>query len=115
MMATQHDPRTGWTQLEDTLTRIKPGEAISVDMLVIETGLKPEMIEAVLNALTKAELFQRREGNVFIRRRLLKPFGAICSAGPLGARLRRRASAALVPPRHTRFGVLGRSAMPTVF
>ena len=73
----QHDPRTGWTQLEDTLTRIKPGESISVDMLVIETGLRHEMIEAVLNALAKAELFQRHEGNVFVRRRVLMPCGTI--------------------------------------
>jgi hypothetical protein len=93
MMATQRDPRTGWAQLEDTLTRIKPGEAISVDMLVIETGLRPETIEAVLNALTKAELFERREGNVFVRRRLLSP------------RLRRTLPAALSPPRQKRFGV----------
>jgi hypothetical protein len=65
------DPRVGWNRLQATLFTIKPGETITVDGLVTETGLLPETIETVLNALTKAELFERKE-NLFVRRRLLQ-------------------------------------------
>jgi len=68
-MAAHH--HIGWNRLEHSLTTIKPGDRVSVDTLVSETGLLPETIETVLNALTKTELFQRSEGNVFVRRRLL--------------------------------------------
>jgi hypothetical protein len=66
------DPHVGWNRLEATLITIKPGETITVDALVTETGLLPETIETVLNTLTKAELFERKEKSVFVRRRLLQ-------------------------------------------
>ena len=66
------DPRVGWNRLEATLITIKPGETITVDALATETGLLPETVETVLNTLTKAELFERRDKDVFVRRRLLQ-------------------------------------------
>ena len=66
------DPHVGWNRLEATLITIKPGDTITVDSLVTETGLLPETVETVLNALTKAELFERKEHHVFVRRRLLQ-------------------------------------------
>ena len=71
-MTARHDPHVGWNRLEATLITIKPGEMIAVDTLATETGLLPETIETVLNALTKVELFERKEKNVFVRRRLLQ-------------------------------------------
>jgi hypothetical protein len=71
-MTGQHDPRVGWNRLEETLITIKPGETITVDTLVTETGLLHETIETVLNTLTKAELFERKDENIFIRRRLFE-------------------------------------------
>ena len=73
-MTAAHDPQAGWNRLEETLLRIKPGETIAVDALATETGLLPETIETVLNALTKAELFERKDKNLFIRRRRLQTF-----------------------------------------
>src|SRR2546425_11039618 len=64
------DPRVGWNRLEATLITIKPGETITVDALATETGLLPETVETVLTTLTKAELFERKEEHVFMRRRL---------------------------------------------
>ena len=66
------DPRVGWNRLEATLITIKPGETITVDALATETGLLPETVETVLNTLTKAELFERQDKDVFVRRRLLQ-------------------------------------------
>jgi hypothetical protein len=74
-MTGQHDPRVGWNRLENTLITIKPGETITVDSLATESGLLPETVEIVLNALTKAELFERKDGNVFVRRRLFQTGG----------------------------------------
>ena len=69
-MSSQQDPR--WSRLEEVLTVIKPGEMITVNGLVIQTGLGPNAVESVLNGLTKAELFVRKEGDVFVRRSLLQ-------------------------------------------
>jgi len=66
------DPRVGWNRLQATLITIKPGDSVRVDTLVAETGLSPETVETVLNTLTKAELFERKEEHVFVRRRLLQ-------------------------------------------
>jgi hypothetical protein len=81
-MTGQHDARVGWHRLEDTLITIKPGETITVDALATETGLLPETVETVLNALTKVELFERKDGKVFVRRRL---FQTVASGGASAA------------------------------
>src|SRR5439155_15129481 len=80
------DPRVGWNRLEATLITIKPGETVTVDALVTETGLLPETVETVLNTLTKAELFERKEEHVFVRRRLFQavaPEAVPATAAPI--------------------------------
>jgi len=66
------DPHVGWNRLEATLITIKPGEIVTLDGLVSETGLLRETLETVLNTLTKADLFERQETDVFVRRRLFE-------------------------------------------
>jgi DNA-binding GntR family transcriptional regulator len=64
---------TGWDRLNDILLTFKPGDTITPDDLVAHTGLSPEMVRTVLEALTRAELFERTETGVFIRRSLWGP------------------------------------------
>jgi predicted transcriptional regulator of viral defense system len=64
---------TGWDRLNDLLVAIKPGDMITPDNLVGQTGLSPEMVRTVLEALTRAGLFERTEMGVFIRRSLFSP------------------------------------------
>jgi len=64
---------TGWDRLNDILLNIKPGDTITPHGLVAQTGLSPEMVRTVLEALTRAELFERTETGVFIRRSLWGP------------------------------------------
>jgi hypothetical protein len=71
-MASERDPRTGWNRLEDTLITIKPGETISIEALVTETGLTAKTVETVMAALIKTELFERTPENHFVRRRLME-------------------------------------------
>jgi hypothetical protein len=74
-MTTPQDPNAGWTRLEDVLTAMKPGETVSIDALVAETGLTLETITTVLNELARIDLFARLEEKVFVRRSLWQPTG----------------------------------------
>ena len=69
-MAPCRDPRTGWTRLEETLVGTKPGEAVTLETSVTETGLAKDTISTVMNELTRVELFEQEERNVFVRRSL---------------------------------------------
>jgi hypothetical protein len=44
-----------------------PGEVITVDELATDTGIGAESAELVLDALVRADLFERREPQQFIR------------------------------------------------
>jgi hypothetical protein len=61
--------------LREVLLAIKVGDAVTRDGIVNLTGLSAEMVIIVLEALTRAELFQRTEDHVFIRRSV---FDASC-------------------------------------
>ena len=74
-MTTPQDPNAGWTRLEDVLTAMKPGETVSIDALVAETGLTLQTITTVLNELTRIELFTRQEEKIFVRRSLWQQTG----------------------------------------
>jgi len=63
-------PRTGWSRLEQTLITAKPGDAVNLETLVTETGLKQTTVATVMDELTKVELFEQKEGNLFVRRSL---------------------------------------------
>ena len=69
-MRAEHDPRSGWNRLEDSLLTIKPGEEIAIDALVMETGLGRTMVERALEELAHTELFAKKDANVFVRRSL---------------------------------------------
>jgi hypothetical protein len=69
-MASNQDPRSGWKRLEDSLLAMKPGEEITVDRLVSETGLARATVERVLEELAHSELFRKKAANVFVRRSL---------------------------------------------
>jgi hypothetical protein len=64
------DVNAKWTRLEAMLTEMRPGDAISVDAAVAETGLLPEIVVTVLVDLERVELFKRQDENVFVRRSL---------------------------------------------
>jgi DNA-binding GntR family transcriptional regulator len=64
---------TSWDRLHDILLNIKPGDTITPEALVAQTGLSPEMVRTVLEALTRAELFEKSETGVFVRRSLWGP------------------------------------------
>jgi hypothetical protein len=78
------DPRSAWHRLEETLLTIKADETISVDALVVETGLGREMIQRVLEELTRTELFEPKGGGVFARRNLWKPASTVHRNTTLG-------------------------------
>ena len=64
---------TSWDRLHDILLHIKPGDTITPEQLVTQTGLSPEMVRTVLEALTRAELFQKSDAGAFVRRSLWGP------------------------------------------
>jgi hypothetical protein len=64
---------TNWDRLHEILLNIKPGDTVIPGELVNQTGLSPTMVQTVLEALTRAELFERTENGVFIRRSLWGP------------------------------------------
>ena len=73
MMADVDRRDTSWDRLNDILLNFKPGDTIAPDDLVAQTGLSPDMVRTVLEALTRAELFERSETGIFIRRSLWGP------------------------------------------
>ena len=58
---------------------VKPGQTVTVDDIVTDTGLSPEMVRLVLNGLTKAGLFEERDHTVFFRRSLFRRVMAAAS------------------------------------
>jgi hypothetical protein len=62
-----------WDRLHEILLNIKPGDTITPGDLVGQTGLSPAMVQTVLEALTRAELFERTDDGVFVRRSLWGP------------------------------------------
>ena len=50
---------------------VTPGQTVTVDDIVAETGLSPETTRMVLDGLAKAGLFERRDDQ-FIRRSLFR-------------------------------------------
>ena len=70
MMTAHQDVNAGWTRLEAMLTEMKPGEGVSIDALVEETGLTLGVLLTVLKELERVELFTRQDEKVFVRRSL---------------------------------------------
>jgi DNA-binding GntR family transcriptional regulator len=64
------DSGRNWDRLHEILLNIKPGDKVIPGDLVGQTGLSPTMVQTVLEALTRAELFERTDDGLFIRRSL---------------------------------------------
>jgi hypothetical protein len=64
-------PPARWDRLQDVLLAIKPGEKITIDALVGDTGLQPQTLRTILDGLTRAELFQHLDDGAFLRCRLV--------------------------------------------
>ena len=69
-MTARDELNAGWTRLEALLTEMKSGDTISVDALVAESGLSPDVVLMVLKELQRVELFSRQDERVFVRRSL---------------------------------------------
>ena len=63
---------SGWDRLQTLLLTIEPNQTITLDDVVTDTGLSPEMVRMVLNGLAAAGLFEEPEPNVFVRRSLFQ-------------------------------------------
>jgi hypothetical protein len=70
-MTSQSSP-SGWDRLQTLLLTIEPNQTITLDDVVTDTGLSPEMVRMVLNGLAAAGLFEESETNVFVRRSLFQ-------------------------------------------
>jgi hypothetical protein len=64
---------TSWDRLNDLLLGLKPGDSVTPDELVAASGLSPEMVRTVLEALTRAGLFEKTDNHSFLRRSLFAP------------------------------------------
>ena len=64
-------PLARWDRLQDVLLAIKPGDKITIDALVGDTGLQPQTLRTILDGLTRAELFRRLDNGAFLRCRLV--------------------------------------------
>ena len=62
-----------WARLQELLARLKTGDTITIDGVSAATGLAPESVDAVLRGLTRAGLFERRDGSTFVRKTLYTP------------------------------------------
>jgi hypothetical protein len=69
---TSQSSSSGWDRLQTLLLTIEPNQTITLDDVVTDTGLSPEMVRMVLNGLAAAGLFEEPEPNVFVRRSLFQ-------------------------------------------
>jgi hypothetical protein len=64
-MSTTANPEA-WTRLEILVSAMRPGEVITVEEAVVQTGIAMESAAIVLDALVGAALFERH-GHHFVR------------------------------------------------
>jgi DNA-binding GntR family transcriptional regulator len=69
---TTQSSSSGWDRLQTLLLSIEPNQTITLDDVVTDTGLSPEMVRMVLNGLAAAGLFEEPKQNVFVRRSLFQ-------------------------------------------
>jgi hypothetical protein len=55
-----------WASFKDYLGALRPGDVTTVDEAAKRTGMAPASVRVVLDALTRAELFEQH-GTHFIR------------------------------------------------
>ena len=64
---------TGLDKLQELLLGMSEGDEISVPHAVDASGLAAPQCEAILEALTRAGLMMRLQGDAYIRRHLVEP------------------------------------------
>jgi hypothetical protein len=69
---TSQSSSSAWDRLQTLLLSIEPNQTITLDDVVTDTGLSPEMVRMVLNGLAAAGLFEEPAPNVFVRRSLFQ-------------------------------------------
>jgi hypothetical protein len=55
-----------WSRFEAWLAAMRPGDGTTVAQAVVETGMSPESVQVVFDALARADLFERH-GDCFLR------------------------------------------------
>jgi hypothetical protein len=61
-----------WDRLQEYLLDLRPGQVVTVRAVEDRTGLAPDAIVTVLEALTRAELFAHVDQTTYVRDSLLK-------------------------------------------
>src|SRR4051812_9688703 len=61
-----------WDLFREFLADLQPGQIVTIDLVVARTGLETESIDAVLRALTHAQLFVKQDETTFVRDSLWK-------------------------------------------
>ena len=56
-----------WDRLQRLLAGLKPGEAVTINGVAARTGLGADSVDAVLQALTRADMFAQRNATTFVR------------------------------------------------
>ena len=56
-----------WDRLQRLLAGLKPGEAVTISGVAARTGLEADSVDAVLQALTRADMFAQRDPTTFVR------------------------------------------------
>ena len=56
-----------WDLFRQLLADLQPGQIVTIDMVVARTGLEVESVDAVLRALTQAQLFVKQDETTFVR------------------------------------------------
>ena len=65
-------PDQRWKRLEQLLDELRPGEIVTLRAVAARTGLDPDSVDTVLEALTRAELFTKLDSTTFVRESLAK-------------------------------------------
>jgi hypothetical protein len=75
MRATHQSPAGAdnrWDRLQELLTDLRPGQVVTIRGVSDRTGLGPDAVHTVLQALTRAELFAQVDQTTFVRDSLMK-------------------------------------------
>jgi|tagenome__1003787_1003787.scaffolds.fasta_scaffold20159803_1 hypothetical protein len=65
---TNTDPR--WQRLQALLFTVRPGQAVTAQVLAAESGLDTETVQIVLAGLTRATLFRVSSDATYVRQRV---------------------------------------------
>jgi hypothetical protein len=64
---TERQSDNRWDRLQRLLAGLKPGEAVTINGVAARTGLGADSVDSVLQALTRADMFEQRNPTTFVR------------------------------------------------